>query len=243
MSDNSHNRAYKFTKENIMLRRERVLQLSAQGKTQAEIANELGGVDRSLISLDLAYLKCTAATNIKLWVDELIPLEFNKTIAGYNLIIKTAWQAAQDNNVDVRDRLSALSLLSSAYNDKMNMMTNSTIIGNAVRKIENMKRELAEIRDSSLSSADYGIDNSSSTSNNMNNEDDENDPQAKFDYACDDSDPQMLGHYDSKLGQIVYEPWEYELRDRLKKGKEEYKKWKQEQSKTNDRDYGGNRQF
>jgi hypothetical protein len=239
MSENIHNSNYKYHKENILLRRERVLELSAQGKSQQSIAEELG-VHQSLISLDLQAIKCQAASQIKLWVDELIPFEFNKTIAGYNLIIKTAWQAAQDNNVDVRDRLSALQLLSSAYNDKMNMMTNSTIIDNAVRKIENMKREIENIREnneSSSSSADYGIDNSN---NNKNNE--EEDPQAKFDYACDDSDPQMLGHYDSKLGHIVYEPWEYELRDRLKKGKEEYKKWKQEQGKTN-RDYWGNRQF
>jgi hypothetical protein len=242
MSESIHNSTYKYHKQNIILRREKVLELAATGKTQEAIAEELG-VHQSLISLDLQAIKCQAASQIKLWVDELIPLEFNKTIAGYNLIIKTAWQPAQDNDVDVRDRLSALSLLSSAYNDKMNMITNSTIIDNAVRKIENMKRQIENIRENNQdasSSVDYGVDNSNN--NNNSNDETEEDPQAKFDYVCDDSDPQMLGHYDSKLGHIVYEPWEYELRDRLKKGQVEYKKWKEEQGKTN-RDYGGNRQF
>jgi hypothetical protein len=226
----------KYTKENILLRRERVLELSAQGKNQQAIAEELG-VDRSLIPLDLSYLKCMAAQNIKTWVDELIPREFSKTIAGYNLIIKTAWNTALSNGIEVRDQLSALQLLASAYDQKMNMMSNSTLITNIVERMNRMKKEIEDIQMNNNNDNDSAV----KTTTNAENEEDD-DPQAKFGYACDDSDPQMLGHYDSKLGHMVYEPWEYEFRDKLKREKEEYKRLKQEQGKT-DKDYGGNRQF
>jgi len=242
MNEHNYNSKGLFYKQYLIdIRRERVLELASQGLSQTEIAFKIN-CSQALVSLDLQFLKCQAASNIKTWVDELIPLEFNKTIAGYNLIIKTAWQAAQNDNVDVRDRLAALQLLASAYEQKMNMMSNSTLIDKAVQKINNMKKELEEIRQNSSnnsSSIDYGVDNSYDDNNK------EKDSQAKFGYSCDGTVGPPLGHYDAKVGHMVYEPWEIELHANLVKWNEEYKQKKAQESKINN-EYeqdDGNRQF
>jgi hypothetical protein len=108
-----------------------------------------------------------------------------------------------------------------------------------------MKKELEEIRrrrennkqQHATSSADYGVDNSNNNEEEEENKDD--DPQAKFGYSDDGTVNGPLGHYDAKVGHIVYEPWEYELHANLVKWNEEAK-----QKGVRDREHkGGNRQF
>ena len=146
MSANNHNSCLKFTKENITLRRERVLQLAAQGLNQQEIAQALGNVvDRSLISLDLQFLKEMAAAQIQTWITETIPFELTKTIAGFNVIIKEGYKILNDNRTENKDKISIMEILMEAYQKRIELITGSIIVDKARQLMCNMDQKLQDI--------------------------------------------------------------------------------------------------
>jgi hypothetical protein len=120
-----------------------------------------------------------------------------------NYIILQLSVSQRKNLDDFLDWHAALQLLSAAYEEKMNMMSNSTLIDKAVQKINNMKRELQEIRENSESATDHGIDNST-----VQEKEEEYDPQAKF----GDGKTANIPRYVAGIGN-VYERGENELND------------------------------
>jgi hypothetical protein len=139
----SNNSCLKFTRENITLRRERVLQLAAQGMTQQEICNELGNVvSRPLIALDLQYLKCRAADTIDKYTTEFIPFEWSKTLEGFNIIIREAYKLLEDKSTENKDKISLMSLLMDAYDKRMQLVTGSVVIDNAKKIMTDMQQRL-----------------------------------------------------------------------------------------------------
>ena len=146
MSEEIDNLNPKFHKESIEWRRSKVLELSSKGFTQIDIARILQ-VSQATISLDLQYLKCQAAQHIREYIDETIPFEFNKAITGFNIVIRDSFViSSSSSTTDVRDKLSALSLVMEAYNKKIELLTNSTIINKAAEGVSNMKKELEDIQ-------------------------------------------------------------------------------------------------
>jgi len=102
--------AFKFTKENIESlsskierqiewRRGKVVELDAQGHSQPEIASILH-VSVGTVNGDLAYVREQAKSNIKRYIDERLPQEYEKCLIGLNLIHKTAWNIAVDTYKD-----------------------------------------------------------------------------------------------------------------------------------------------
>jgi hypothetical protein len=80
----------------------------AQRCNQSEIARILH-VDKSIISRDIAYLREQAKDNIKKYIDERLPEEYEKCLIGLNAITKEAWNTAH-NTEDKREKIQALSL-------------------------------------------------------------------------------------------------------------------------------------
>jgi len=141
MSDNSNLR---YSRENISLRRGRVLELVAQGLNTVQIAERLN-VSRPLISLDLQYLRSEANNNIKEYIDHTIPFTFNQTVKGLDMIIREGWSMS-DSTKDVKERLAALSLVMEAYDKRINLLTNSQIVNKAAERVLNMKKEIEDIQ-------------------------------------------------------------------------------------------------
>src|SRR3982751_3822222 len=93
----------------IEWRRTKVMELLSKGENnQSEIARLLQ-VDKSIICRDMAYLRQQAKTNIKKYIDERLPEEYEKCLVGLNAIAKEAWTAAQHTE-DSREKIQALSL-------------------------------------------------------------------------------------------------------------------------------------
>jgi hypothetical protein len=79
----------------IEWRRAKVMELLSKGESnQSEIARILQ-VDKSIICRDIAYHRQEAKENIKRYIDERLPEEYEKCLVGLNAITKEAWNTAQ----------------------------------------------------------------------------------------------------------------------------------------------------
>src|SRR3954466_12778856 len=95
------------TKLQVEWRRAKVLELLSKGDSQSDIAKTLQ-VDLSIISRDVYFLRQQAKINIKRYIDERLPEEYEKCLVGLNAITREAWNTAQ-NTEDRREKIQALS--------------------------------------------------------------------------------------------------------------------------------------
>jgi hypothetical protein len=119
------------TKMQVEWRRNKVLELLSKGDSQSDIAKTLQ-VDLSIISRDVYFLRQQAKSNIKRYIDERLPEEYEKCLAGLNAITKEAWNTSQ-NTDDKREKIQALSLAKECYSMKLDLLTNATVVDDAIR--------------------------------------------------------------------------------------------------------------
>jgi DeoR/GlpR family transcriptional regulator of sugar metabolism len=85
----------KMQQQIIEWRRTKVMELLSKGESnQSEIARVLQ-VDKSIICRDIAYLRQQSKENIKRYIDERLPEEYEKCLVGLNAITKEAWNTTQ----------------------------------------------------------------------------------------------------------------------------------------------------
>src|ERR687886_2090329 len=75
------------TKMQVEWRRTKVLELLSKGDSQSEISKVLQ-VNLSIISRDVYFLRQQAKDNIKRYIDERLPEEYEKCLVGLNMIKK-----------------------------------------------------------------------------------------------------------------------------------------------------------
>jgi hypothetical protein len=119
------------TKMQVESRRAKVLELISKGNSQTEISGILH-VDMSIISRDISHLRQQAKTNIKKYIDERLPEEYEKCMAGLTCILKEAWTTAT-NSQDKREKIQALSLAKECYSMKLELLSNATVVDDAIR--------------------------------------------------------------------------------------------------------------
>jgi hypothetical protein len=121
------NNGYKM----VEWRRNKVLQLTSQGLIQTEIADILH-VSEPTVSRDLSYLRQRAKNNIKRYIDETLPEEYDRCLVGLTSILREAWITAAKTE-DKREKLQALSLAKECYSMKLELLTNATVVDDAIR--------------------------------------------------------------------------------------------------------------
>ena len=94
-------------------RRSKVLELLSKGDSQSDIAKTLQ-VDMSIISRDVYFLRQQAKDNIKRYIDERLPEEYEKCLVGITAILKEAWSTSYRTE-DKREKIQALSLAKECY--------------------------------------------------------------------------------------------------------------------------------
>lgn len=119
------------TKIQVEWRRRQVFELSSKGYSQVEIARKLQ-IHESTISRDLDYLREQSKINLQKYVDEKLPEEYEKCLVGLTSILKEAWNTAQSSE-DNRERIQALSLAKDCYGMKLELLTNATVVDDAMR--------------------------------------------------------------------------------------------------------------
>jgi hypothetical protein len=135
------------TKTQVEWRRAKVLELLSKGDSQSDIAKTLQ-VDLSIISRDVYFLRQQAKTNIKRYIDERLPEEYEKCLVGLNAITKEAWNTAQQTE-DKREKIQALSLAKDCYSMKLDLLTNATVVDDAIRFVSQKSKENLKPSDSS----------------------------------------------------------------------------------------------
>jgi hypothetical protein len=70
--------------------------------------------------------------------DERLPEEYEKCLVGLNAITKEAWNTAQQTD-DKSEKIQALSLAKECYSMKLDLLTNATVVDDAIRFVSSNK--------------------------------------------------------------------------------------------------------
>jgi hypothetical protein len=127
-------------------RRAKVLELLSKDDNQSEIAKVLQ-VDLSIISRDVYFLRQQAKTNIKLYIDERLPEEYEKCLVGLNMIKKETWSLAQ-NTKDNKEKIQALSLVKECHSMELDLFTNATVVDDAIRFVSDRSKDKENLKSS-----------------------------------------------------------------------------------------------
>jgi Trp operon repressor len=88
------------TKMQVEWRRTKVIELLSKGNSQSDIAKTLQ-VDLSIICRNVYFLRQQAKDNIKRYIDERLPEEYEKCLVGLTAITKEAWNTSQQTVLSV----------------------------------------------------------------------------------------------------------------------------------------------
>jgi predicted transcriptional regulator len=123
-------------------RRDKVQELCSKGYSQREISQTLQ-VGLATVNRDISHLRNQAKDNIKRYIDQRLPEEYEKCLVGLNAITKEAWNTAQ-NTEDKKEKIQALSLAKECYSMKIDLLTNATVIDDAIRFVSSKTKENQE---------------------------------------------------------------------------------------------------
>ena len=125
--------------EQLRWRRNKVLELSSQGHSERDSAATLQ-VALGTVNRDLHILRDQAKRNIAKYIDERLPLEYQKCMIGLDAILVQTWDIAKSTNgvitITERDKLQALSIAMQAYNMKLDLLSSATVVERAVHFVE-----------------------------------------------------------------------------------------------------------
>ena len=123
----------------IEWRRSKVAELDSQGHSQPEISKILQ-VSIGTVNRDLSILRQQAKENIKRYIDQRLPEEYEKCLVGITAILKEAWNTSQQAQ-DKREKIQALSLAKECYSMKLDLLTNATVVDDAIRFVSQKSKE------------------------------------------------------------------------------------------------------
>src|SRR5512133_3137747 len=155
------------TKMQVEWRRTKVLELLSKGNSQSEIAKVLQ-VDLSIISRDVYYLRQQAKSNIRKYIDERLPEEYEKCLVGLTAILREAWNTSQQAE-DRREKIQALSLAKDCYSMKLDLLTNATVVDDAIRFVSESEKSKGKDKEEQVKSSASFSTSSDSSGNEDNN--------------------------------------------------------------------------
>jgi hypothetical protein len=129
----------KVERSQVEWRRSKIAELDSQGHSQPEISRILQ-VSIGTVNRDPTILIQQAKTNIKKYIDERLPEEYEKCLVGLNAITKEAWNTSQQTE-DKREKILALSLAKECYFMKLDLLTNATVVEDAIRFVSERSNE------------------------------------------------------------------------------------------------------
>jgi hypothetical protein len=97
-------------------------------------------VSNGTVNRDLSILRQQAKSNIKRYIDEKLPEEYEKCLVGLTAILREAWNTAQQTE-DRREKIQALSLAKECYSMKLDLLTNATVVDDAIRFVSHKSKD------------------------------------------------------------------------------------------------------
>jgi len=129
--------------ERLEWRRDKVQELTSRGHRQREIASMLQ-IGLGSVNRDLTHIRQKAKENIRKYIDERLPEEYEKCLVGLNSIVKEAWSISQQTQ-DRREKIQALSLAKDCYAMKLELLTNATVVDDAIRFVSGHSKPTTSI--------------------------------------------------------------------------------------------------
>jgi hypothetical protein len=123
----------------LQWRRNKFQELASQGYNQSEISRVLQ-ISQPTINRDLSFLRQQSKSNIKRYIDERLPEEYEKCLVGLIAILREAWTTSQQTE-DKREKMQALSLSKECYSMKLDLLTNATVVDDAIRFVSQKTKE------------------------------------------------------------------------------------------------------
>jgi hypothetical protein len=126
--------------QHIEWRRAKVMELLSKGESNQSEISRILQVDKSIICRDIVYLRQQAKNNIRKYIDETLPEEYEKCLVGLTAITKEAWNTAHDPEYK-KEKIHALSLAKECYSMKLDLLTNATVVDDAIRFVSNRSKD------------------------------------------------------------------------------------------------------
>jgi Trp operon repressor len=158
----------------LQWRRDKVQELCSKGYSQREISRILQ-VGLATVNRDISYLRNQAKSNIKRYIDERLPEEYEKCLIGITAILKEAWNTSQQAE-DRREKIQALSLAKECYSMKLDLLTNATVVDDAIRFVSESEKSKDKEKGDQVKSSP-----SSASSYSSGNEDDKGSSEPDYD--------------------------------------------------------------
>jgi hypothetical protein len=105
-------------------------------------------ISHGAIGNEQMFLRQKAKENIKTYVDQRLSEEYEKCLVGTNSILKEAWNTAA-NTEDKRENIQALSLAKECYSMKLDLLTNATVVDDAIRFVSGKDKGKENLKSSS----------------------------------------------------------------------------------------------
>lgn len=130
--------------EQIDWRRDKVLQLAADGYSIREIASILK-ISHATIGRDIILLRQQAKQHIRKYIDERLPFEYHKCLVGLDAIVCKMSDIVNNAASDSRDVLQAINVKMQAYAMKIDLLSNATVIEKAVQFVDKNRGLMTQI--------------------------------------------------------------------------------------------------
>ena len=124
----------------------------------------------STISNDLDYLREESRQNIQKYIDNILPLEYEKTLTGLTAILKEMWIASEKAQ-DTKEKVLTLLLTKEIYSMKLDLLSNVSTVEAAMKFIADYKEENKQIQIDSKLKQVLTITNHIKNTDNITNED------------------------------------------------------------------------
>jgi DeoR/GlpR family transcriptional regulator of sugar metabolism len=117
----------------IDLRRKAVIDLLSQGITTVrELADRLG-CSKSLIHMDIQYLRAEAHKEIHQYASDTLPREIKVQEQGLDNLIRKSYEYINNHNVDAKTVLAAIDTVKQCYREKMTLLSSATLVSKIMK--------------------------------------------------------------------------------------------------------------
>jgi hypothetical protein len=120
-------------KDKVEWRKDQIQQLLAKGHySHREIASILQ-IPKSTVSKDILTLREEAKNSIRKYIDERLPEEYERILVGVTSVLREAWETSKKEEIDTKEKLSALALAKDCYSMRLGLLTNASVVDDAAR--------------------------------------------------------------------------------------------------------------
>ena len=150
--------------QQIDWRRAKVPELSSQGYTEREIAEELQPIAPVTVHRDLIHLRQQAQESLQKHIHETVPEEYQKCMTGMKRNLRQTLEIAE-TAADPKTKLQARAIANDCYKYIMDLTTNGAIVTDAMKYVIQKTEQVNTLQklDERIETAEEGEEETTTT--------------------------------------------------------------------------------